>query len=252
MFGEWLWHYLQIPSPKNRARKITFGILIGLVVFAVLSASWQAVGWQNSVREVIGIESIGITYIVFATGLTLLISVLLLIIGRSVRKLYQFLAALVNKLLPRRLSVVIGVLLVFVLFNFLITGVLTKTFFAVANQLFSTMDVKISPKHQQPSLAILSGSNESLVKWETMGKQGRKFVATTPSGATISTVTGEEAKDPIRIYAGVQSADTIEGRADLVLQELIRTKAFERKNLLLVTTTGLAGLMVNRLNRLNL
>lgn len=238
VLGEWLWHYLQIPALKNRARKITIGIFVGLVAFAVLSASWQAVGWQNSVRQVFGIESIGITYILFSAVLTLVIAIVLLIIARSIRKLYQFIAALINKLLPKRLSLVLGVLLLVIFFNFLFTGVLAKTFFAVANHMFSTMDVKISPKHPQPTAATLSGSSVSLVKWETMGKQGRKFVATAPTGATITAVTGEEAKDPIRVYAGVQSADSIDARADLVLNELIRTKAFERENLLLVTTTG--------------
>lgn len=238
VFSLWLWHYLQIPAPKGTSRKVIFGILLALVGFTVVSATWQAVGWQNSVRAIFGIESISISYIFFGSMLTLIIALLLLIIGRSIRKLYQFLASLINKLLPRRLSVVLGFLLVFTFLNFLFTGVLEKTFFAVANQLFSTMDVKISPKHKQPTSSLLSGSSESLVNWETMGKQGRKFVATAPSASTISSVTATDAKDPIRVYAGVQSADTIDARADLVLNELIRTKAFDRHALLLVSTTG--------------
>lgn len=238
VFGEWLWHYLQLPAPKNKARKITFGILIGLVAFAVVSATVQSVGWQNSVRAAFGKESIGVTYIIFSSLLTIVLAAVFLIIGRSIRKLYQIITATVNRLLPRRLSIVVGVFLVFLLLNFIYTGVLTRTFFAVANQMFSTADVKISPKFKQPTSELLSGSSASLVTWESMGKQGRKFVATAPSGASITAVTKEEAKDPIRIYAGVQSANTIDARADLVLQELIRTKAFERKNLLLVTTTG--------------
>jgi uncharacterized membrane protein len=237
-FSEWLWKYLQIPSPKGKARSIVTAVLVSIIGFTVMSATWQAVGWQNSVRAVFGEESIGFTYIVFGTLLTVVISVLIILIARSIRKLYQYLAVLINKKIPRRLSVVISVLLVFLLINFIYTGVLTNTFFAVANQLFSTMDVKINPKHPQPITELSSGSANSLVAWDTMGKQGRKFVATKPTSESINSVTNSNAIEPIRVYAGVNSADTIEQRADLVLNELIRTKAFDRKALLLVTTTG--------------
>lgn len=208
------------------------------MVFADLSAVWQSIGWQNSVRAMFGLDKINLKFIILSTVLAVVISVVLLIIGRSIRKLYQFLAATINKLLPRRLSVVLGVIIVFALLNFLYTGVLTRTFFAVANAMFSTSDVKISPKFKVPESPLLSGSSASLVKWDTMGKQGRKFVATTPSGVEITKVTSEPAKDPIRIYAGIQSAKTIEERADLVLKELIRTGAFSRQTLMVATSTG--------------
>lgn len=234
----WLWHFLQISSPKGKARKITYGILGAIALFTLGSATWQAVGWQNSVRAVFGQDKISITYILFAPLIAIAVAIVVLIISRSIRKLYQFLSTLINKWLPRRLSLVLGFALVIIFLNFIYTGVLTNTFFAVTNQMFSGMDVKINPNHKQPTSVLLSGSSASFVKWDTMGKQGRKFVATAPTATTINTVTGEPAKDPIRIYAGVQSADTINERADMVLNELIRTNAFERKSLLLVTTTG--------------
>lgn len=238
VFGLWLFQYLQIPAPKGNTRKALLFIVFAFVGLLVVSSLWQAIGWQNSVRKIFGIDDISITYIVYATGLTLLLSIILLIFGRLIRKMYQFFANIVNKKLPKRLSVVIGVLLVFVFLNFLFTGVLKNTFFAIANQLFSTMDIQISPKYIQPKTAVLSGSDFSYVKWNTMGKQGRKFVATAPTASSIGGVTGSDTKDPIRVYVGVQSADSIDKRADLVLQELIRTKAFDRRDLLLVTTTG--------------
>lgn len=238
VFGEWLWHYLQIPAPRNRIRKIVFGIIIGLVVFSVLSATVQSVSWQNDVRAIFGQTDIGISFILIVYVLAAFIALLLLIIGRSIRKLYQWITATINRFLPRRLSVILGVFLIFILLNFIYTGILTRTFFAVTNQMFSTSDVKINPKHKIPTSSLMSGSSASVVKWESLGKQGRKFVATTPTATDIRNVTGTDATDPIRVYVGLGSAKTVDQRADLVLEELIRTKAFERGSLMLATSTG--------------
>ena len=58
----------------------------------------------------------------------------------------------------------------------------------------------------------------------------------------LEAVNGPGAKEPIRVYAGLQSADTVQGRADLVLAELKRTGAFDRKVLVVATTTGMGFL----------
>jgi uncharacterized membrane protein len=43
---------------------------------------------------------------------------------------------------------------------------------------------------------------------------------------------------PVRAYVGLKSADSLQGRADLLLEELKRTGAFEREVLVVATTTG--------------
>ena len=63
-----------------------------------------------------------------------------------------------------------------------------------------------------------------------------------PTVAQLEAVNGPGAKQPIRVYAGLQSADTVQGRADLVLAELKRTGAFDRKVLVVATTTGMGFL----------
>ena len=45
-----------------------------------------------------------------------------------------------------------------------------------------------------------------------------------------------------RVYAGLQSADTVQGRADLVLAELKRTGAFERNDAFAAFFASLAQL----------
>ncbi|NUP26947.1 MAG: hypothetical protein HOQ44_09675, partial [Nocardia sp.] len=91
----------------------------------------------------------------------------------------------------------------------------------------------------QPGLPERSGSPESLAPWETLGFEGRWFVSHGPSAQRISWVTGKPAKEPIRAYVGLESVeDTKMSQADLAVAELERTGAFDRKALVVVTTTG--------------
>jgi uncharacterized membrane protein len=83
-----------------------------------------------------------------------------------------------------------------------------------------------------------SGSPASLVAWDTLGRKGRAFVATGPGVDELNDYHGGAAVEPIRVYVGLKSADTLEARAKLVLDELIRTGAFEREVLVVATTTG--------------
>ena len=234
----WLWHYLRIPLFKSTARKIVISVVGALTAVTVAVALWQFVGWQNSVRAVFGEESINASFILPMMLIALFFAALLLIIGRSIRKLYQFVSAKLGHLLPRRIAVVLGVVLVVVLLQFIYNGVLSKAFFGAANSIFSTKDTSIDPDLVVPNSPLKSGSPQSLAAWDTLGRQGRKFVATGPSADKITEVTGQSAMEPIRVYAGLKSAETIEDRANLVLQELLRTGAFNRQSLLVTTTTG--------------
>ena len=50
-----------------------------------------------------------------------------------------------------------------------------------------------------------SGSPGSLAAWDTLGFEGRWFVANGPSAAAITSVTGKPAREPIRAYVGLES-----------------------------------------------
>lgn len=102
----------------------------------------------------------------------------------------------------------------------------------------------------------VSGSPQSLVPWETMGREGRRHVVTyvrpekledRPSELqgvkrpelSIRTVMQEEARNtPISIFVGLDSAPTALGRVELALAEMDRTDAWSRKLIMLVSPTG--------------
>lgn len=171
-------------------------------------------------------------------GVTLLVAVVVLIIARSLRLLFRTAGNLLDRWLPRRLANVLAATALTTVISLLVSGVLVQGFFDGANTVFSARDTGDKRGVERPSSPAKSGGPESVVSWEDMGRQGRAFVSTGPSAADIDTFTGGGALEPIRVYVGLKSAETLQERANLVLDELKRSGAFDRKVLVLATTTG--------------
>jgi uncharacterized membrane protein len=87
-------------------------------------------------------------------------------------------------------------------------------------------------------VAQRSGGPGSLLAWDSLGREGRTFVAGGPSPAEISAFTGAPAAEPVRAYAGLDSAPTAELRARLAVDDLERAGGLDRGLLVVVTTTG--------------
>jgi uncharacterized membrane protein len=136
--------------------------------------------------------------------------------------------------LARTVSVTVVVLLVFGV----LSGVIFRGFIAVANSAFSVKDTTTDAGAVQPTTPERSGSPQSPIAWDTLGRQGRNFVGLGPDAAEITKVTGHPAMEPVRVYAGLESAPTVQDRVDLVVQDLQRSGGFHRKALIIVTTTG--------------
>ena len=78
----------------------------------------------------------------------------------------------------------------------------------------------------------------SRIGWKGLGREGRHYIASGPGAAEISNFWKAPAQQPVRVYVGLNNADTPEERAQLALQELLRQKAFDRKALVIVVPTG--------------
>jgi uncharacterized membrane protein len=250
--GAWLWRYLEIPAPSTSTR---WGrALVGLPVMAVgaltILSVWQQVGWQNDVRALFDMDPISPTVWVPITVVTVLVAALLVVIARAIRRLFRWVTGWAERVLPRRVARVVGVAIVTVALVFLTNGVLIDGFFSFANSSFSVSDTTTPEGLRRPTSELRSGGPDSLVEWDTLGRQGRRFVATGATVEELDEANGGDAVEPIRVYAGIKSAEDIEGRAELVLDELIRTDAFDREVLVVATTTGTGFLEPNAINAL--
>lgn len=103
---------------------------------------------------------------------------------------------------------------------------------------------------------MVSGDPDSLVRWNTLGREGRRHAVTyvRPAPLTdrptrisgqarpdlsITTVMHEDAKaSPIQVFVGLDSAASPAARVELALAELDRTDAWSRSVLMLISPTG--------------
>ena len=98
----------------------------------------------------------------------------------------------------------------------------------------------VEPAYDKPPTSpLVSGGPESLVPWDTLSREGRRFVNMVLTREEIETVMGEPAvADPIRVFVGLDTAAEAEDRVDIIMDELVRTRAFERKVLCFASPTG--------------
>ena len=100
---------------------------------------------------------------------------------------------------------------------------------------------KIEPAYSTPpDNEYVSGGPNSVSPFGELGLQGRRFVTDVVTPDLIESTLGEKAvAHPIRAYVGVNSEPLYpSGRSEMMLDELERLGAFDRKYLLLVSPTG--------------
>ena len=165
-----------------------------------------------------------------------------MLIARLVRGFARVLIRLIDRLLPRRVSVTVGVVLTVIVVVGVIQGFLLEPALAALNSAYSVVNEGTEPGVSQPTQPERSGSPASLVPWSTLGVQGRDFTGLgTNLGPTVeqlSDFSGGAATEPVRVYVGLESADSLEKRVDLAIAELDRTDAWSRSALAVFTTTG--------------
>ncbi len=99
---------------------------------------------------------------------------------------------------------------------------------------------KIEPAfNTPPDTPLVSGGPGSLIPWETLSKQGRRFVSTRLREEWIERVMREPVvAEPIRVFAAFDTVSSDEDRVKLALDELERTGAFDRSLLMVISPTG--------------
>jgi uncharacterized membrane protein len=233
-----LYRYLHVPAVPAVVRRILVPLVVGVVLVLAVLAVWKQVGWQNDLRRLYGMEPIGPNGWPLIVAVTIVVAVAGLVLARIVRDAFHRLHLLLGRRLSRELSGLLGGLVVVVVVWALFTGVLVNGFFAGANAISAPPDRAISTRTSVPSSPLRSAGPGSLVRWEDLGREGRNFVSGGPTPEEIDAVSGGGAQLPVRVYVGLRSAETVEARARLVVEELRRTGAFERKILVVATTTG--------------
>ena len=234
----WLWRYLEIPVPRARAQKAAKWIA---VIFCIGTAGiflWKAAEWQNTVRSLMGLGPVESVEPIELAAIALGIFLVVIVLARLFRQTFRLFSRWLNRVVPRRVSRVVGGVLAVALFWSVAQGVLFKVVLRMVDTSFRELDARIDDGSTRPADPAKPGGPGSILDWQDLGRQGRAFIASGPTGAQIGNFFNAKAPDPIRVYVGLNSAETVDERARLALEELKRDGGFERSALIVIVPTG--------------
>ena len=230
-----LWLWLGLPGwQRPRLAWGTWAVTLAILAYGLA----RVTGWQNAVRKAVEMAPVETArpLIIAATGLAVVAALLLL--GRLFRRAAVIAANRLARLLPPRVAITLGTVIAAWLFWSIGNGVLLHGALKTMDAGYAAVDALIPPGATPPADPLKSGSAASLATWQSLGAAGRDRVTAAPDAATIASLTGAPATEPLRVYVGLNSAATPEARADLALAEAIRIGAFDRKLLVIATPTG--------------
>lgn len=232
-----VWLYLELPVLPAVVRRVGQWVAAALCIGIAVAFLWQATEWQNQVRALMDMEtdahirSLRVGLIALPLFLTLKVT------GYWLRHTLLVIPNWSLRLMPRRISYLGGMLVALVLFWLVVEGIVFTSLLRAVDRSYQQVDALTDPATAQPADPQLTGSPESLLDWESLGRQGRRFVISGLEAETLAPFNADF-RPPLRVYAGLNSAETHRERAELALRELLRVNAFQREVLVLVTPTG--------------
>lgn len=232
-----LLNWLGLMQNRHGARGAWFG-LAALAAAIVAFFLWWALDWQNSIRMVWNLPPAEATDPLRVAVIAGTVFLVLLATGRVFLLLMNGWQHRSQRYLPPRLAGLTGLIVALAIFAALVDGVALRAVLRGVDNSARLADGLIPPDVGPPASPFVSGGPGSDLDWQEMGRWGRSFVSTGPTAADISAFWGAPAPEPIRVYVGLNAADTAEERARIAFEELLRLNAFDRSVLVVAMPTG--------------
>ena len=233
----WVWRAFA-DRDERPARSTAWRVFAVIAVVALVTAFVLGQRWQGEIRDLMGMAGDNPAALVLVPVLAAVVFVALVALGRGLRAAYRWLARLLGRWIGPRAARAVGWVTVVGVTIALVSGVLLDGLVSAADEAFSVRNGITTEGAQQPTVETRSGGPGSLVAWDSLGREGRKFTGLGPTASDISAFTGRPALAPIRAYAGLESASSTEDRANLAVADLERAGGFDRRYLVVATTTG--------------
>jgi uncharacterized membrane protein len=238
VFTVWLVRYMRSKDSSPPAPRWAW---IALAVIGIIGQILMIIYfhvWQDEVRDLNGVARLEFWDHPLTAVLSIVVLFVLVEIGQLVGRLVRFLVRQLDRFAPPRVSAVVVVALLLALTIALLNGVVARFAMSTINNTFEAVNDETDPNFPAPMTPLRSGGPQSLVSWESLGHQGRVFMSAGPTVQELSAFNGQQAIEPIRTYAGLNSADGIKATAALAAEELRRTGGLDRAVVAVATTTG--------------
>ena len=233
-----LWRSLELPVLRGRPARISHAILalpvLATLVFCVTSAR----EWQNGIRERMGLPEVEVAHTTKILLLGAGVFLALFVIGLLIQGLFDVLRRRLARRIPARSANVLGLLLAaMVVFVVTRDGVVNGTM-RVLDRSYAAAQHLTDVSVPAPEQDWRTGSDASHVDWALTGRPGREFILGGPDRQAIETFNARPAIEPLRIYVGLAQDSDPRARAQIALDEMIRTGAFQRNVLVVASPTG--------------
>lgn len=233
-----LWRSLGLPVLRDEAAMVAHLIVAGPVLAVLIYCLWHAAEWQDSIRTHVGLGPVEETNTLKMAGIALAVFAGLFLLGWLVQGLYDALRRRLARVIPPRTANLVGLLIAAQIVLIATRDGVVEWALSVADTSYAAAQQLTHPEAAAPDDPQMAGGPGSLIDWRLMGKPGRDFMLSGPDAAAISALTGQPARQPLRIYVGLAQNDDPWARARIALEEMRRLGAFNRKVLVLTSPTG--------------
>lgn len=225
-------------SGKMTNRPIIADVLMGGVVAAITLAvrNQHAKEYGLVEPERVAIKRANLKATLEATGIGLASAAGMLVLATGEQLIAHGVQRLLNEKV-QRFDIGSPLLGHAVALGVISSGVL-GAYFYVGRRIQINGDI-IEPAYQEPPTnPNVSAGPKSLMDFDDIGMEGRRFVLMALTAQEISAVMGEPATDPIRIVAGFESKKDTKKRAELCLKEMEAVGAFDKSMICIASPTG--------------
>jgi uncharacterized membrane protein len=221
-------------SSRSRVQAAGAGLAAAVLVATILASA----GWQREVHQLVGLAPPGefspVLTVSLGAGVFIALVGAVRLAARAAAAISQPFAARV----PPVVAAVLSVLVVALAVGALLDKVVARAVLAAVDRSFDTLNNGTHDGISPPTSRLRSGGPGSILPWDELGVYGRTFVASGPTAAELAESADRPAREPIRVYAGLDTEEDLEVLAARAVRELERTGAFERAVLCVATATG--------------
>ena len=224
-----------VGPPRRRAWQVVTWVG-GLGSLVVLGLSLR---WENEVRDLVGMDRVGVAHVVLSLLLTAVLTVVLLGVARALKALGRYVGRQIGRLLPAKVATVVGGLVAGLVVYVIAFGVGGSWVVSTLDSSFMVLNDEFSTTVPAPTIPEVSAGPASGEDWHDLGRQGRLFIANTPTQQDIAAFSGREALQPVRAYIGAGPEGVrLRDEAARAADELKRLGGFDRAVVNVVTGTG--------------
>ena len=221
-----------LPDPVRLAMT---GVTAGVFVTSLRRRAHQEKLVESDEKFKVSPEILGITVGTLGYGVVLLV-------GDAIQTFIDAINELLGKKLPPVASWPLAIAGGGALLILVGDQMVVRRFAVRVSRQAQELDREFMRGADQPKRPERSGSPDSAVDWNTMGRQGRAVVAGGPRKEDIERLLDGGALEPIRIFVGLDTerdqAPDFEEMAAVAVEEMRRTGAFERSHIAVMSAAG--------------